>query len=232
MRTTIGGGPASAALAQTSVDAAIGPPRADTGPLEGTPSWSSPLDLLLPPAIRAGYHTRAWARDALPPAGDSLDDLARMDMIYLRALGESSGDIESALLASLIACFEHRTIPFSFGLHLPLTLEGDESFARRVERLPELLFADRPEGGDRDKLQHFFASAWLAWTLDNGALADLAGLGIEAGEEAFISGGADDPRDVRTNRLGQHFAELLRTRPRALPSAMIRAWNRAYRAGR
>ena len=215
----------AAARAQSPLDSLI------RTPLDGAPSPASPLDLLLPAPIRVGYMTRAWVRDSLPPASDTLDDLARLDMIYVRAIGESSGDIGMALFASLIACFEHRTIPFSFGLHLPLTLEPQEAFDRRVARLPEFLFADQPRGNDRDKLQHFFASASLAWGLDNAPLADLAGLGIESGEEAFISGGADDPRDVRANRLGQHFAELLRSYPYALPSLLFRAWNKAWIRG-
>lgn len=212
--------------AQTTLDSLV------RAPLDGAPSQASLLDMLLPAPIRVGYLTRAWVRDSLPPASDSLDDLVRLDMIYTRAIGESSGDIGMALFASLIACFEHRTIPFSFGLHLPLTLEPQDAFDRRVARLPERLFTDQPRGNDRDKLQHFFASASLAWGLDNAALADLAGLGIEAGEAAFISGGADDPRDVRANRLGQHFAEILRRYPRALPSILFRAWNDAWAKSR
>jgi hypothetical protein len=149
-----------------------------------------------------------------------------MDMIYLRAMNEAGGDIGAALFASLIATFEHRKIPFTFGLSLPLTLESDASFTRRVDRLPRRLFADRPEGDDRDKLQHFFASAWLAWGLDNGEIADVIGLAVEAGEHAFIAGGANDRRDVRANRLGHLFVELLRQYPRAVPSVLFRAWNR------
>lgn len=193
--------------------------------IEGAPSAAEPLQLLLPAGIRAGYLTRAWVRDSLVGAAEA-DDLTRMDLIYLRALCEAEGDIEAALLASLIACFEHRTIPLSFGINLPLTFEPQDDFDRRVERLPRKLFADGAD--DRDKLQHFFASAWLAWTLDNAEAADLIGLAVEAGEDAFVRGGADDPRDVRTNRLGHLFVELLRRYPRALPSAMFRAWNRAY----
>ena len=197
-------------------------------PLRGTPSRISPLELFLPDAVRAGYLTRAWVRDSLPPAGEPLDDLTRMDMLYLRALGEAGGDIEIALFASLIASFEHRTIPFTFGLELPLTLEPDEKFDKRVASLPRRLFLDHPNGDDKDKLQHFFASAWLAWSADNSSLADLLGFGVVSGEAFFIRGGADDPRDVRTNRLGHLYVELLRRHPRALPSAMFRAWNREY----
>jgi hypothetical protein len=124
--------------------------------------------------------------------------------------------------------FEHRTIPLLIGINLPLTLEPSEEFRQRVARLPSKLFADLPDGNDRDKLQHFFASAWLAWTLDSRDAADLLGLGIEAGEDAFVKGGANDRRDVRANRLGQHFAELLHEHPDALPSMIFRAWNREW----
>lgn len=213
--------------AQESPDTA--PEPILTLPLPGAPSPASPLELLLPPAIRAGYLTRAWVRDSLPPAGDTLDDLRRMDLLYLRALGESEGDIEMALFASLIASFEHRTIPFTFGIELPLTLEPDEKFNRRVAMLPRHLFLDYPDGDDKDKLQHFFASAWLAWSADNSSAADLAGLWVESGEAFFIRGGADDHRDVRANRLGHLYVELLRKHPRALPSTLFRAWNREYK---
>ncbi len=189
---------------------------------------SSVLDLLLPAPLRAGYQTRVWVREALPPPSDTLDDLDRLDMIWSRALDESDGRIDRALLASLIATFKHREIPFTFGITLPITVEGSEAFARRTAILPRHLYVDLPDGDDRDKLQHFFASAFLSWTLDNGALADLAGLGVEVGEDAFVRGGANDPRDVRTNRLGQLFAELLHTHPAATPGMMFRAWNRMY----
>ncbi|MDB5033368.1 MAG: hypothetical protein JWQ98_609 [Chlorobi bacterium] len=202
-------------------------------PLRGAPSRIGIADLFVPTGLRVGYQTREWVRDSLPPAGDSLDDLARMDMIYMRSIGEAGGDLQLALFGSLIASFEHKTIPFTFGLHLPLTLEPEAGFNKRVARLPDRIFLDQPRGNDRDKLQHFFASAWLAWTFDNDGTADLIGIGIEEGEELFIRGGANDPRDVRANRLGQLFAELLRTYPRALPSTIIRAWNEEYarRAG-
>jgi hypothetical protein len=185
-------------------------------------------ELLLPDFLRIGYQTRAWVREELPPASDSLPDLDRMDLIYRRAIVESEGEIGHALLASLIATFEHRTIPLSFGLDLPLTLEPQELFDRRVERLPRSLFADLAHGDDRDKLQHFFASAWLTWGLDNRSVADVIGLGVETGEDLIVRGGLDDPRDVRANRLGQLFAVLLRSHPDALPSQIFRAWNREY----
>ena len=220
--------PALVAQEFARVDSMIHSPLRE--PWRNTPLY----DLLLPGFLRIGYQTRAWVRESLPPAADSLDDLARLDMIYVRAVNEARGDIGRALLASLVAVFEHKTIPLSFGLHIPLTLEPEELFRQRVARLPRALFADRPGGDDSDKLQHFFGSAWLAWSLDNGEMADLIGIGIEIGEDAFIRGGVNDLRDIRANRLGQLFAELLRQHPHLLPSALFGAWNREYgrRVGR
>lgn len=186
------------------------------------------VDLLLPTQLRAGYETRAWVREQLPAAGGSLSDLDRIDCIWLTALDAADGDVGDALLAALIATFKHRSVPFTFGVSVPLTIEGPRDFARRVSRLPRHIYADAPEADDRDKLQHFFASAWLAWRLDGPELADLIGLGVELGEDAFVRGGANDPRDVRTNRLGQLYAELLRTHPTALPGDVFRAWNRRW----
>src|SRR5687767_11401469 len=71
-------------------------------PLLAGPLEAGPLDLLLPEMLRQGYQTRSWVRDSLPLPGGELDDLDRVDMIYLRAMNESGGDIGAALLASLI----------------------------------------------------------------------------------------------------------------------------------
>lgn len=185
-------------------------------------------DLLLPSYLRVGYATRQWVRDSLPLQGPAIDDLERVDMIYRRAVLEAAGDLDLALVGSLFAVFEHQTIPLSFGLELPLTLEPKELFDRRVARLPTSLFADRPAGDDRDKLQHFFASALMARLLDNAALADAIGLFIEVGEDMFVTGGVNDHRDVRANRLGHLFVEMLADDPHLLPSVVLRAWNREY----
>lgn len=190
-------------------------------------SFIPSFDFLFPAVYRIGDRTRQWVRDSLP-ATDSVSDLDRLDAIWLRALQESDGNTDRAIFATLMAVFEHRTIPFTFGLHLPLTLEPMEDFRKRYAHLPAHLFADQPAGHDQDKLQHFFASAWIARNIDNRSIADLFGLGVEVGEDMFIRGGMNDPRDMRANRLGQDFAMLLRRYPDALPSAMFRAWNREY----
>ena len=193
------------------------------------PPSSNPLYyLLLPSYLQVGYATRAGVRDSLPPVSDSLDEIDRIDLIYMKAVSEAAGDLDLALVGALFAVFEHQDIPLSFGLRLPLTLEPDTLFARRVARLPFSFFADRVGGDDRDKLQHFFASALIARLLDNEELADAIGIAIEVGEDLFVTGGVNDVRDVRANRLGQMFAGMLHDTPHLLPGGVIRAWNREF----
>jgi hypothetical protein len=164
-------------------------------------------------------------RDSLPLDRDPID---LVDMIYMRAVAEAGGDPDLALVGALFAVFEHQDIPLSIGISLPLTLEPRESFDARIARLPRSIFADRPDGDDRDKLQHFFASALMARLLENGGLADVLGLMIEQGEDMFVRGGVNDDRDVRANRLGHLFVEMLRDDPCLLPGVVLRAWNREY----
>jgi len=190
---------------------------------------ASPLDILLPGFLRAARNTRTWVRDSL--TSDTTDDLRKVDQIYQHALVETGGDQTLALLSAAISTMEHRHIPFAIGVDLPLTLESQTDFDQRVAKLPKRLFADLPNGDDRDKLQHFFASAWLARALDSRHAADLIGRGIETGEQLLLVGGVEDPRDIRANRLGQLFAELLSSYPNALPSMMFEAWNRRVREG-
>jgi hypothetical protein len=182
-------------------------------------------DLLLPSFLQVGYATRTWVRDSLPPGGD---DIARVDLIYSHAVAEAAGDLDLALLGALFAVFEHQDVPLTFGLNIPLTLEPRDLFDARVARLPRAIFADRPSGDDRDKLQHFFASALATRLLDAPELADLLGLFVESGEDLFVKGGVNDERDVRANRLGQMFAEMLADDPHMLPGVVLRAWNREY----
>jgi hypothetical protein len=197
-------------------------------PLVDDPAPSEIYELLLPFDVQAAYATRAWVRNELPEAGGALTDLQRTDMIWMRAFNQANGNIGDALFSALVATFEHRTVPLAIGINLPLTLESDESFAARVAKLPSRIFEDSSSGNDRDKLQHFFASAWLAWSIDSREIADVIGLGVEVGEDIFVRGGVNDRRDIRANRLGQRFADLLRDRPRMMPSYVIGAWNREF----
>ena len=161
------------------------------------------LGPIVPHGVREGYEVRQFIIEH----GDDLSRLPpqqAMDEIYLHALRETNGDKGAAYLATLIAVLEHRNIPISgIGIELPLTLESDSIFRERVGHLPKNLYGQGHD--DRDKLQHFFANAWLKKELGMEWLVLLIGELIEVGEDAVVEGGVYDERDKTANRDGIRF---------------------------
>lgn len=168
-------------------------------PLAWLASW------ILPDGFRQGYEVRELI---LSPDYDSLrtfaNDRETLDALYQYALYTSHGDEESATFAMLVAVFEHRTIPMKMGVEIPLSFENEEAFTRRVERLPRHIYNDSTD--DRDKLQHFFSSAYIKRTLGMSWLVNLLGEVVEILEEKLVTGGANDRRDIVANRDGVRFA--------------------------
>ncbi|MBI5464835.1 MAG: hypothetical protein HY966_07795, partial [Ignavibacteriales bacterium] len=71
---------------------------------------------------------------------------------------------------------------------------------------------------DKDKLQHFFASAYLAYASESAELARTTGNLVEWAEAKFIVGGADDWRDRRSNEQGKSFGRDLLVVKTLLPT--------------
>lgn len=139
-------------------------------------------------------------------------DLQAVDAIFNRALHLSWNNAYEALLISFLATMDHR----AFGVRLPvvgsllwfpLTSEFEDEFRERRQSLPSALYPDTPHDatGDRDKLQHFFGSAFLALVTESADAAERLGMFIEWGEDRFIVDGAFDDRDIRAGRQGQRF---------------------------
>jgi hypothetical protein len=153
-------------------------------------------------------------------------DLRAVDGIYLKALKIAEFNLGRALFLSLMGTLEHETIEFKIPilgvLPVPLTFEADSLFAARVANLPSHLYPDTPPEGDKDKLQHFFASAYLAYATESPELAKESGDLVEWGEARFIVGGDDDPRDKRSNKHGDAFGRDLAVVKTLLPSDYLR----------
>jgi len=157
-------------------------------------------------------------------------DTRAVDAMYLKALRLTRGNTGLALLYCALATMDHRVVGIKIPLLnivLPLTNESTEEFTSRVNNLPSHPYADSPGGsaGDRDKLQHFFGSAFVANVLESRRPADRLGNFIEWGEDAFIASGAYDERDVRSNRQGGEFGLALLTADEAkrlLPSYFLK----------
>jgi hypothetical protein len=152
-------------------------------------------------------------------------DLCAVDRIFQEARALSWDNCYEALFIALFATMDHSRVGIRIPLigsllWLPLTSEFREDFAARLDALPVRLYSDTPAAhpGDRDKLQHFFGSAFLAFLLESPDAADRVGNFIEWGEDVFVVGGVNDPRDVRANRQGQAFARRLLDDRSARPS--------------
>ncbi|MGH2569222.1 MAG: hypothetical protein ACRDGA_12870 [Bacteroidota bacterium] len=151
-------------------------------------------------------------------------DMRATDAIYLRALRVAEYSVGRALFLSMVATLEHQNldleVPLIGSMRVPLTFEEDSLFRARLKNLPARIYSDSPsdEHGDRDKLQHFFGSAYLAYASESPEFARSTGNIVEWGEAQFVVGGADDPRDRRANKQGSRFGHDLLSVKTLLPS--------------
>ncbi len=182
-----------------------------------------PFSLFVPKGVRLGYDMRAYIASAEFGTFDSSsapEDV--FDEIYYEAMTMAHGDRSDALLAASFGSFEHEYIPLNFfgaELDLPLTSEDHVRFLRRVSHLPEHLYSISE--GDRDKLQHFFASAWLKSILGMDWLVRLVGEGVEEGETLFVIGDSRDPRDIHANGDGLKFEMRMERSLKSKPSESL-----------
>jgi hypothetical protein len=182
-------------------------------------------NVVTPQLIRDTREIRKYVRD---PRFKELTllcgDMRAVDAIYLKALKITEYSIGRALFLSMMATLEHQRIevktPLLGVIPLPLTFEEDSVFLLRRHNLPSRLYPDSPrtEHGDRDKLQHFFGSAYLAYITESPEATRSAGNLIEVAEAEFVVGGANDPRDRRANRQGETFGHDLIYVKTLLPS--------------
>lgn len=184
------------------------------------------LESLKPRWLATAGTLRDYIRsDAFAGAERAGNDLAATDMIFSNALTITNGNTCDALLACAVACFDHRTIFFKlifFNLPFPLSFESDSEYHARYAHLPSKLFYDTPPEGDRDKLQHFFGSAYLEWESHSHTFTAAIGNGVELLEPALLVGGENDERDKRANKAGAAFAMLLEQHPDIRPSMILK----------
>jgi hypothetical protein len=176
-----------------------------------------------PDLIKETREIRAYVRDArFLVLMKRCSDNRAMDAIYLKALKIADHNIARGLFLALMGTLEHRDVnlkvPVIGPIGVPLTFEVDSLFNARFRNLPSHLYADTPPEGDRDKLQHFFASAYISYASESRELSRTGGNFVEWGEAQFIVGGVDDPRDRRANRHGEQFGHDLLTVSNLLPS--------------
>ncbi len=157
----------------------------------------------------------------------TVGDRRAMDIIFVRAMRLTNNNTAMALLLATLSSFDHRVVELRiplFNIFFALSNESEEEFVRRLVNLPSRLFIDSPadSSADRDKLQHFFGSAFLTYIFESRASADRFGEFIENEEEDLIVGGVNDDRDRRMNREGQRFGSALLEDNHSLPTMFLR----------
>ena len=182
------------------------------------------LSTFLPDGYAEGLELRTLIRSNFwKKYKSAVGDTTAMNTIFELGYLLAGGKTKPALLASSISVLDHKTIPvklvLGLELDIPLTIETQENFDKRTAQLPSRIYCDSIE--DRDKLQHFYFSAYLKRTLGMNWLCNLLGSFIEGGESLFIIGGVDDPRDRQANTDGITFASKLGQDSTVKPSACL-----------
>jgi hypothetical protein len=152
-------------------------------------------------------------------------DLSAVDAIYNHATNLTRGNTGIALLICTIATFDHYTIDIRvpvLKIRIPLTDETKKEFDARLKNLPSVIYNDSPPGyGDRDKLQHFFGSAFLTYAFESRTAADRYSEFVEVFEDNYIYSVGYDKRDIAANRDGQRFGFSLSKYHNTKPSDII-----------
>lgn len=156
------------------------------------------------------------------------NDLASTDSIFNEAIKITNGNIADALLALMLATVPYREVPVQIPIlntivNYPLTSADEETFLKKNENLPRYLFFDTPnnEYGDKDKLAHFFGSAFLSYESNLFDLGKLIGYFVEAFEESFKVQSSVDARDLDVNDYGRLFGTLLKENKKLQPSQIF-----------
>ena len=155
-------------------------------------------------------------------------DIAATDSIFVEAVNYTKGNISDALLALMLATVPYREVPIRMSIlnsiiNYPLTSANEETFLMKNENLPRYLFFDSPQNayGDKDKLAHFFGSAFLSYESNIFDIGKLIGYFVEAFEESFKVQSSIDLRDLDVNYYGRMFGNLIQENKDLLPSQIF-----------
>lgn len=142
--------------------------------------------------------------------------LAQIDSIFHFALSIADNNIGDALLFCSVGTmtypvFRIRIPLINISIKLPIFTKIDKNlFNEKIKRLPSNLFEDSPntEFSDKDKLVHFFSTAYLSYVFGDTFSVE-SGKFVEEFEEIFKIDGKIDERDLKINQLGAEFGKQL-----------------------
>jgi hypothetical protein len=156
------------------------------------------------------------------------NDLALTDTIYLRMLKYENYNYSETLFALTFAVIPYNEVHIRIPLINSIVIyrlpsAPDTLYQKKNDNLPQHLFLDTPEDGygDKDKLAHFFGSAYISYSQNVFDLGNLIGYFVEVFEQDFEVQNAIDQRDLQTNSLGNIFGEMLKKNKNILPSQVM-----------
>lgn len=159
---------------------------------------------------------------------NKVGDVSSVDSIYIEATKFSKGNTSEALLALMLATVPYNKVPIQVPIlnsivYYPLTSAEEKIFLKKNNNLPVYLFFDTPQNdyGDKDKLAHFFGSAFLSYESNLFDLGKLIGYFVEAFEESFKVQSSVDLRDLDVNEYGRLFGNLLKENKQIFPSQIF-----------
>lgn len=156
------------------------------------------------------------------------NDLALTDTIYLRALKYDNNNYQEALFDLTFAVIPYNKVRVEIPLLdaivvYSLPSASENIYLMKNKNLPRQFFFDTPQNsyGDKDKLAHFFGSAFITYSSNCFDLGNLIGYFIEVFEQDFEVQNFIDPRDLQTNRLGNIFGAILKFNKKIIPSDVM-----------
>ncbi len=174
------------------------------------------------------YLSRYIASDEFNQLSVNSIDLALIDSIYKKALNNCEHDISDALFILTFSVIPYNHIPLAspnigLRINIPLPHSVDSIYSLKNKRLPKIIFYDSPknEFGDKDKLAHFFGSAYLAYSSSWFDITEIIGIFVEDFEEKFYVQSKVDLRDIRADNLGNIFGKALKENRNVLPSQVF-----------
>ena len=152
-----------------------------------------------------------------------------VDTIYTRALSFNNYNYSETLLCLTFATIPYNNVPIKIPLinvvfNYPLICASDSVYNLKNANLPKRLFTDTPQDdfGDKDKLAHFFGSAFLTYSQTIFDLTELIGYFVECFEDAFKVQSNIDYRDIKADNLGDEFGKKLKENRKFLPSEILK----------
>lgn len=162
-------------------------------------------------------------------------DPETVDHIYRVTLKFFDGDVSETFFCLTFTLLPYNKILMRLPVirnivTIPLPSPSDSVFKEKLKNTPKKIFPDSPADnfGDKDKLAHFFANAFLHYNVTIFNLSEFLGIFVEYFEQGFFVQGGYDIRDLIANHIGEFYADMLKKNPNANPSDALLIYQLLY----